>query len=148
MDSFYGFSAAAAVQYVQRHCPRELLACGCDAGMLSEPSLARVHFPKAGIWGGQGYLVGNREMTGGIPGERKGREYRKKYIYPYVTLFKKVLMRGGRVKDSGPRDLLGKNPEVGRGVEGIKSVNADEKRALASCGGRGPAVQENFSMGF
>lgn len=86
-------------------------------------------------------------MTGGIPGERKGREYRKKYIYPYVTLFKKVLMRGGRVKDSGLRELLGKTPEVGRGVEGVKSVNADEKRALGKLWGSGSCCTGEFQHG-
>ena len=87
-------------------------------------------------------------MTGGIPGERKGREYRKKCIYPYVTLFEKILMSGGGVKDSGPRELLGKTPEVGRGVERVKSVNEeDERRPLGKLRGSGSCCTGEFQHG-
>lgn len=85
-------------------------------------------------------------MTEGIPGERKGRDYRKKYIYPCVALFEKVLMRGGGVKDSGPRELLGKAPQVGRGVEGIRNVNEADEMSAGQASGVGSCCPGGFSM--
>lgn len=61
-------------------------------------------------------------------------------------MFEKVLMRGGGVKDSGPRELLGKAPQVGRGVEGVKSVNEVDEMSAGQAAGVGSCCPGGFSM--
>lgn len=73
--------------------------------------VARVHSPGWDL--GRTEIPGWEGMTGGIPGERKGREYRKKCIV-LLTLFEKILMRRewSRILD---RELLGKTQRLGEG---------------------------------
>ena len=61
-------------------------------------------------------------------------------------MFEKVLMRGGGVKDSGPRELLGKAPQAGRGVEGIRSVNEADEMSAGQAAGVRSCCPGGFSM--